>query len=317
MTLTIDSDEFAEPFWGPSSHPPEQIEPEPYLPHSRGLGELYLETLKELATPYPSIELPGWPKLNELLGGFRAREFTILCGSTGSGKTALLASWAKAFMLAEKRCFVMSVETGHTDFIKRTMSAFVGVDINRGTALDHETLKMFHTKHGARFSTDEMFLSLYDNRVDHKTVMKDIVWHRENKKCEIVFIDNLNFLLEVVSANRQIEVMDKVVHDLIMLAKTTDVHIVMVMHPRKTENTRVESEFDIKGSSTAVQESHNILCFNRPTQKDLNNATRGPHLRELMIRKVRRRGESIGKSLWLRYTGANYIEQSVEDTHRA
>ncbi len=282
-----------------------------YQPHSKSLGELYLETLKELAMPYPSVDLPGWPMLNEILGGFRMREFTILCGSTGAGKTTLLAAWAKALMQVQKRCFVMSVETGHNDFIKRTMGGFAGRDLNRGKVIEPEELRLFHDQYGPYFTSDALFLSLYDNRVSHDVVMKDILWHKEKKGCDFVFIDNLNFLLEVVSDHRQVEVMDRVVHDLIMLAKRTDVHIIMVMHPKKTEHGRVESEFDIKGSSTAVQEAHNVLLFNRPTKDDVKNNKHGPFMREILVRKLRRRGESIGKSLWLRYSGAGYIEDSV------
>lgn len=283
-------------------------------PCSRSLGDLYHETLEELLTPYPSVELPGWSKLNQLIGGFRMREFTILCGGTGAGKTTLLANWAKSLLLAGKRSFVMSVETGHTDFVKRTMSAFFGKDLNRGNAIDPDTLRIFHEQHGNHFTQDGLFLSLYDNRINHIKVLKDILWHKEKKKCDIVFIDNLNFLLEVVSQNRQIEIMDKVVHDLIMFTKRHDVHIVMVMHPKKNETQRVESEFDIKGSSTAVQEAHNVLLFNRPRLKDIQNETRGLYTRELMVRKLRRRGEAVGKSLWLKYGGASYQEMEIENS---
>jgi len=285
-----------------------------FVPHSRSLGELYKETLQELLTPYPSIELHGWPMLNDLLGGFRAREFTILCGSTGAGKTTLLAHWAKAILETRKRCFVMSVETGHTDFIKRTMSAFSGSDLNRGIGLTPDILKLFHAKYGSFFTSDGLFLSLYDNRINHRTVINEIEWHHKHKGCEVVFIDNLNFLMEVASSDNQVQVMDTVVHDLIMYAKRTDVHIVMVMHPKKTDHGRVESEFDIKGSSTAVQEAHNVLLFNRATKKEIESAGRGTYSRELMIRKLRRRGESIGKSLWLNYSNGSYSENSVEET---
>lgn len=288
-----------------------QAELDAYIPHSRSSGELYLEALEELAVPYPSIELPSFPKFNELVGGFRMREFSIICGSTGCGKTTLLANWAKDFMELGHRCFIMSVETGPLDFLKRTMGVYMGKDLNKGRAASVEVLQTMHQNYGHAFSADRLFLSLYDNRIDYQTVIRDIEWHHDKKDCKIVFIDNLNFLLEVVSANRQVEVMDTVVHELIMLAKRTDVHIVLIMHPKKTEHGRVESEFDIKGSSTAVQEAHNVFLLNRPKQKDIENATKGPFLRELTIRKLRRMGENIGKSIWMTYSGAGYKESSI------
>ncbi len=285
-----------------------------FNPHSRALGDTFPEALKELAEEPEGIKLPGWQKFNELTGGFRKKEFTVLCGATGAGKTTLLANWAKGFMLAQQRVFVMSVENGATDFVKRTMSAFGGRDYNRGMKATPEELQLFYNQHGKAFTSDALYLSLYETKIDSETVEQEILWHKEKKQCDIVFIDNLNFLMETVSANRQMEIMDKTVHDLVELTKAADIHLVMVMHPRKTEHGRVESEFDIKGSSTAVQEAYNIFLFNRPMQKDIDSQERGIYMRELMVRKVRRRGESIGKSLWLRYTGANYEEVSVEQT---
>ncbi len=285
-----------------------------FEPHGTSWGERYPTILKNITTDFPSIQLPGWPLLNDLTGGFRMREFSILCGATGAGKTSLLASWAKAFILAGKRCFIMSVETGPDDFMQRTMGAFVGKDLNSGRAISMESAKVMHQQYGQIFSSDALFLSLFDSRVPHERALKEILWYREKKNCEVVFIDNLNFLLEVVSANRQLEVMDNVVHDFIMLCKRLDVHVVMVMHPKKTEHGRVESEFDIKGSSTAVQEAHNIFLFNRPTKADLASNKRGRYARELTVKKLRRRGESVDRSLWLKYGGATYEESDVANT---
>ena len=274
--------------------------------------KLYPEVVNEMVNPPDSVKLPGWANFNELVGGLRMREFTILCGSTGSGKTTLLSSLARALKDANKNIYVLSVETGPRDFLRRTMSAYMGKDLNRGEVVDKEEIRFFTEKYGSHICKDNIYLSKHDNRLDPEHVIDQIVLHKDKYKCDFVFIDNLNFLLEVVSQNRQIEVMDNVTHQFIMLSKQLDVHIVMVMHPRKTEDTRVESEFDIKGSSTAVQEAHNVFLFNRPSSKQLNSfdlrdLITNQH-RELIIRKLRRRGESIGKSIWLKYENASYKE---------
>lgn len=279
------------------------------------------EVLESLKTPPPSIILPGWDRLNRLIGGFRMREFTVLCGSTGSGKTTLLANFAKAFSYAGEKIFVVSVETGQDDFIRRVWSVYAGFDMNRGDPIDPKIVKEFANKHSHEITNSNLFVSRYEGRTDPEEVILDIYNHHKKKGCKVVFIDNLNFLLEVVSQNRQIEVMDKVTHDFIMLSKQLDVHIVMVMHPKKTEGTRVESEFDIKGSSTAVQEAHNVFLFNRPSEKqmrfhlvdeyDISHPKPGPYLRELIVRKLRRRGEAVGSSLWLGHSAASYKELLV------
>ena len=279
-----------------------------FQPNSKSLGEMYEPALKELLDPVPSIPLTAMPQLNSLLGGFRMREFTILCAPTGAGKTTLLANWAKSLLADSRRAFVMSVETGATDFVKRAMSAFLGADLNTGEKVSKDTLRSFQTNFGKYFTSEGLYLSLYDNRIHHEKVLAEILWHKRFKGCDIVFIDNLNFLLEVVADNRQIEMMDKVVHDLIMFCKKVDIHIVMVMHPKKTEHGRVENEFDIKGSSTAVQEAHNVLLLNKPKAEDIKSGARGAMCREITIRKLRRMGQNVGKSVWVACEGGRYRE---------
>jgi hypothetical protein len=87
----------------------------------------------------------------------------------------------------------------------------------------------------------------------------------------------------------------------------------MVMHPKKTVDSRIESEFDIKGSSTAVQEAHNVFLWNRPNKKDLETNFRHPSDRELKIAKMRRRGKYVGKTILMTSPnfGASLIEKEA------
>jgi KaiC/GvpD/RAD55 family RecA-like ATPase len=280
-----------------------------FEPHSKSLGAIYADALEELLKPYPALKLAGQEHFNTLVGGFRAREFTILCGSTGTGKTTLLANWQRALLESQVRTFVMSVETGATDFVKRTMSVFLGRDVNTGDAVPVEALQSFHQRFGHHFQTERAYLALYDNRIKLENVVSEILYHHEVKGCQVVFIDNLNFLMEVVSQSQAVAEMDRVVHELIMLCKRTDVHIVMVMHPRKTDGGRVESEFDIKGSSTAVQEAHNVFLFNRPRPDDEKYSS---FHRELTLQKLRRRGQHTRKRILYACQGTQYTEVAVE-----
>jgi len=142
--------------------------------------------------------------------------------------------------------------------------------------------------------------------------MHDIDYMVETHGVKVCFIDNLNFFMEVTSAQQSIVEMDRVIHELIMFCKRTPVHIVMVMHPKKTVDGRVESEFDIKGSSTSVQEAQNVILFNRPKEQliDEGMATWGD--RELTIAKMRRRGAAVGAKIILRgIDGVHYKEGAV------
>lgn len=277
-------------------------------PRAQNMREVYREALRELGKPYPSVRLGDWEMFNLMTGGFRVREFSILCGSTGAGKTTFLANVSAQLLKQKVKHFVMSVETGHTDFMKRVMSVLSGQDLNTGDPVSADMLARIHAQNAEHLESDTIEFSLYDNRVSVEQLMHDIRFMVQ-KGCKIAMLDNLNFFMEVKSAADQVLEMDRVVHELIIFCKQVDVHIVMVMHPKKTINTRVESEFDIKGSSTAVQEAHNIFLFNRPKVEDVKDGVRDQFQRELTLAKMRRRGKYVGKTIIFDSLDTQYIEK--------
>jgi replicative DNA helicase len=262
--------------------------------------ETYIRANEEILLPFEATRLPDFQKLDKLTGGLRPREFSIICGATGVGKTTLVANISKSLITQRIPHFVASVETGRTDFMKRVMSAFAREDWNTGEAIPIEKVKAFHAIHGHFFRGESLFLSRYENRFSVETLMSDIAWMVEHHSCKVAIVDNLNFFLEVRKGTDQLVEMDRVVHSLVIFCKQVDVHVIMIMHPKKTDHGRVESEFDIKGSSTAVQEAHNVFLFNRPSESIVQNGLASPFDRELKIAKMRRKGRAVGARLILK-----------------
>jgi twinkle protein len=280
--------------------------------HSRSAADLWPIAMKELLLPMPSVTTGRFRHFDRMTGGFRPREFSILCGATGTGKTTLLANWAYSLISQRVPVFVASVETGATDFLKRAISVAARQDINTGDPLPLDSAKRLHIEHSAVFQTHLLQLSLYDSRFRVEKLMSDIAWHVSHHGSKIAFIDNLNFFLEVTNSMNAITEMDRVIHELIIFCKRVDVHLVMVMHPKKTDGGRVESEFDIKGSSTAVQEAHNVFLFNRPIPEQIQKNLATEFDRELKIAKMRRRGKFVGRRIMFNCNdGVSYSEGNM------
>lgn len=274
--------------------------------------DTYPIAAEEMLYPMPSTPVKRWPKFSTLVGGFRPKEFTILCGATGVGKTTLLANWCIDWAEQGVPTFIASVETGRTDFVKRMMSAWMGRDLNTGEQVGVEVLKNFQARYGQFLQAGKTYLSLFENRFSVERLMHEIAWQVKHHGVKVAMIDNLNFFLEVTKSADQIVEMDRVIHELIIFCKTVDVHIIMVMHPKKTDHGRVESEFDIKGSSTAVQEAHNVILFNRPSEDLIEADVAAPFDREIKIAKMRRKGRSVGNRIVLRgVEGVLYEEGGV------
>lgn len=261
----------------------------------------YWDVLEEIKAPAkprdPGIQLNTWSYFNRATKGLRMNEFSIVCGPTGSGKTTLLANLAMELLMAEVGVFVASVEIGSEDFMRKMISVAAGREPD--SLCDEDLIR-----HESLFTTTGSVFSNYDSRVSHLQLMCDIYHAHMTKGIKVALIDNLNFLMDVTDVRNQLVEMDRAVHEFVVFCKHIPVHVFMVMHPRKTDGDgRVESEFDIKGSSTAVQEASNVFLFNRVKSEDAERFGPGATsklLREIKFAKIRKNGKSVGGKIYFK-----------------
>lgn len=279
------------------------------------LDELYADAASRLLSPLPGIKTAHWPMFNLITGGLRPKEYSIICGPTGAGKTTWLANLSAQLLLQQEKHFVASVETGPIDYIARIMSAFARFDMNTGDKVPLERLKKLHSDYESIWRSQNLILSLYENRISCSQLLADLFVAHDKHGCKVAILDNLNFFLEITSAQNERIEMDRVTHELVMFCKQVNMHVIMVMHPKKTDHGRVLSEFDIKGSSTAVQEAHNVFLLNRPSPEQEDMGFKRTQFRELTFRKLRRRGGYEGARIMLQNEGSYYIENAAYDTY--
>lgn len=240
-------------------------------------------------------EIPGWEAFNKATDGLRSHEFSILCGPTGAGKTTILANLYANFMAQGVPVFAAPVEVGAGSFARKVVSIISGKHPNAINADWPEINKKFGPLF---FSNEGMLLSTYSSRVNHLYLLCDILHAYRTRGTRITLIDNLNYMMEPSEKENQMIQYDRVIHDWVVFHKKIPIHSIMVMHPRKTENMRVDSEGDIKGSSTAIQESQNVFLFNR--LKDQSSSPEGadPYwCREIKIAKCRENGRFWGQTI--------------------
>lgn len=279
----------------------------PYDPYAVDFRSAFLSAIEELGKPYPSFKLPNWTMWNQITGGLREREFSILCGPTGVGKTTLLANMSHELILAGVKHYVMSVETGHTDYVKRWISVVMGKDVNQGDAVPASYLTEISMRCMPLVQKNLVNFSLYDDRIPLQKLLADLRY-QVNQGCKVAFMDNLNFFLDSGGDEQMMRKMDEVVHALIIFAKQNPIHLFLVMHPKKTEHGRVEHEFDIKGPSTSVQEAHNVILFNPPHPDSLREGGMTQFDREVKFSKIRRRGQYKGRTIVLKCHETKYEE---------
>lgn len=270
--------------------------------------EVWGKAAEYLLSPPKGIQLPWWPKFNEFTGGLRSHELTLLCAPTGAGKTQLLANISAQLVLQNEPHFVAPVETGDSDFVIRLISCLERRDLNTGNAEGFGYVQSLTTKYAESVLKKNVFIATYDNRVEIEEMVNLLTYMHQNYGCTVALLDNLNFFLNVVSSQMEKAEMDSAVHQLVMLVKKIPMHVILVVHPKKTEGGRVLSEFDIKGSSTAVQEASNVLLFNRPSDELIEKRDAYPTDREMVFRKIRKRGMYVGRPIWLAFESGRYQE---------
>lgn len=241
----------------------------------------------------------------------RPHELTLLCAPTGTGKTALLASISAQLIRMGIPHFAAPIETGDVDFGARVISALLGQELNHADAVPKKELDANHIELQPYLDSEKLYISTYDNRVDVDDMIAHLSYMNKEKKCEVALLDNLNFFLRITSAQMEKAEMDTAIHEFVMAAKALPMHIILIVHPRKTLNGRVESEFDIKGSSTAVQEAANVVLFNRPKEEDVKSNLRTWFDREMVFKKIRKRGQYVNQPFWLTYVNGRYVEKGV------
>jgi len=275
------------------------------LPIANTLNALN-EAVGEILEPPKGSPTPWWPVFTKYTGGLRPKEFSIFCGPTGAGKSLWLANLVAQLIDDGQKVFVAPVEIGEVDFIKMVLSVFAKEDFISGEDITPEqksrlmwTLKNFQNK-----IEENLVVTTYSGRVDVDEFIDLMKYVNDAYSVNVAIADNLNFMLKPSRGGDQTLEMDETIHKFVQFVKVTPMHFFLVMHPRKTFEGKIISEFDIKGSSTAVQEATNILLMNRLTDQEQEDFGLTDYDREFVFKKIRKRGKYVNKKFYQRNTDA-------------
>ncbi|RKP20650.1 P-loop containing nucleoside triphosphate hydrolase protein [Rozella allomycis CSF55] len=205
----------------------------------------------------PGVPLKSLPSYNKILKGLRQGELTIFTGPTGSGKTTVLSQISLDFCSGIPTLWG-SFEIRNTTLINKMLRQY-----SKGN-LPNDPIKYKSVFEEFQSRMPINFMGFYGSTPF--TAVKNAIYKAvEEKGIKHVVLDNLQFMVSD-QHNGSVDryaLFDSIIGRIRDLASTLNIHVTLVIHPRKEEDNEPLKISSIHGTAKASQEADNIIILQR------------------------------------------------------
>ncbi|KAK1442021.1 twinkle-like protein [Babesia gibsoni] len=229
------------------------------MSHSQILNfnDIRQNVFDELSNPYAtsgiaSVTLPG---LAQLLKGHRRGELSVWTGATGSGKTTILSQLSLDYCMQGVSTLWGSFEINNVRLAKTMLRQFSGRNLENSLedfayyADKFAELPLRFMKFHGSTSIDQVI-----DAMDYAVYVHDV---------RHIIIDNLQFMLS--GQNNRIgeiwELQNNAIEKFRRFATHKNVHVSLVVHPRKEADGAALGLSSVFGSVKSTQEADNVLIL--------------------------------------------------------
>ncbi|KRZ06843.1 Twinkle protein, mitochondrial, partial [Trichinella zimbabwensis] len=226
--------------------------------------------------------------LNSYLGGLRLGELTIVSGPTGCGKTTFISLYSLDLCeQLDKQINTLwcSFEVSTARLVHVMMQQLNGRKIDE--TIPERELEIMYNK----LSLLPLYFTKFNGSFEFREVVEAIEHHVEIYDIRHVVVDNLQFLAGAVDQmiSDRFTVQDRVFSEFRRIATERNVHLTLVVHPRKELDSGQLSLNSLYGGVKASQEADNVYVLQVKREFD---ALGIPKIhRYFQILKNRRMGE--------------------------
>lgn len=230
------------------------------IPHSQitTFDELRREVYEEILNPLRAcgVQSRSLPSLNRLLKGHRMGEVTVLTGPTGCGKTTLLSQLSIDLCGQGVSTLWGSFEIKNTRLIHKMLNQLAGRslqgDLNafEGAADKFEALPMYFMRFFGSTDVDEVL-----DAMEYAVYAYDV---------QHILLDNIQFMMAGQGRGfDKFERQDAALDKFRKFASQKNVHLTLVIHPRKEQEDQDLTLTSVFGTAKATQEADNVLILQR------------------------------------------------------
>jgi len=225
--------------------------------------------------------LTGWHDVDDLLGGLRPNELTILTGETSSGKTTWAANLGYRLSQENHPVLIASFEMKPLTILKKM------VQMEKGKPFFDLSKKEIKESLQTISGHPVYFIDVY-GEIGLSELKDAIYYARRRFGIELVILDHLHFFLRY-SGDHERQAIDQALRDIKSWAMDLSLHILLIVHPAKlTYDNSVVRLNDLKGSSGLKQIPDNVLSIWR---KRGENDLKSP-LNEIVLHILKVRDDS-------------------------
>lgn len=256
-------------------------------------GDIRNEVVREIMNPdmFNGLPLPSLPGLTSILRGARTGELTLLTGHTGSGKTTLVSQMTLDFVKQGTPTLWGSFEVNNVQLVKKMLRQFSPRFNLPLTEFTQDQLEHLCD----RFELLPLHFMKFHGATDVEDVIDAMTYARYAHDVEHVVLDNLQFMISTGAHQNKFDVQDNAIAKFREFATRANVHVVLVVHPKKTDAAARLDEYSIYGGVKAVQEADNVVIL----QSTASAAAPGEALTQAPIKNI-----EVVKNRYVGTTGA-------------
>lgn len=214
---------------------------------------------------HEGVPAKSFPALMGLMKGFRKGEMTVLTGPTGAGKTTFLSQLSLDLAAGGMNTLWGSFEVQNVKLIEKMMRQYHAAPLPMGDPLGLDAV-------ADRFGQLPLMFMKFHGSSNLDEVMDAMEYCAYVYDTSLVILDNLQFMMAMGGGregggNRggfdRFHQMDVAVERFRRFATEKNVHVVLVVHPRKESDQFRLGISSFSGTAKATQDADNVLILQR------------------------------------------------------
>lgn len=241
------------------------------------------ELKKELQSS--AIKLQTFPRLARLIRGFRLGELTIFTGPTGSGKTTVLSQMSLDYCFQGVKTLWGSFEIKHTRLARIMIQQVAAQSLFHNEGNEDDSLEVEEESESSDNNQKSKFIIKEDviNQAQKilqnspiyfmdyfgstplETILESMNSAVRDHQIQHIVLDNLQFMLSGQHSGSfdKFDITDRTVSALRNFATNKNVHITLVIHPRKELDDTPLGLASVSGTAKATQEADNVIVLQK------------------------------------------------------